>query len=119
MTVKARTHLVLDTLIFVAFAVTLVSGLILWFALGGGYQGGRNPAADGTVLLLNRWAWRDLHNWFGLAMGFLASLHLILHLPWIACHVKRLLGLGNPSRRGASRRVPGGNVTGETSCETP
>jgi hypothetical protein len=119
MTVKARTHLILDTLIFITFAVTLVSGLILWFALAGGYQGGRNPAAAGTVLLLNRWAWRDVHNWFGLAMGFLGALHLILHLPWVVCHVKRLLGLDRRSLRRAARPALEGGMTGDQACGTP
>jgi uncharacterized iron-regulated membrane protein len=100
MKVKAGTHFALDTLIFGLFVVVLVSGLVLWFVVpGGGYRGGSNPGYAGTLLTLSRFEWRDIHNWAGLAMGILAALHVVLHLPWITCQVKRLLGLTNGSRR--------------------
>jgi hypothetical protein len=101
MRVKAGTHFALDTLIFGLFVVVLVSGLVLWLALpGGGYQGGRNPNyATTTLLTLSRSELKDIHIWAGLAMGILAALHVVLHLPWITCQVRRLLGLTNGNRR--------------------
>jgi uncharacterized iron-regulated membrane protein len=99
MRVKARTHFVLDTVIFGLFVVVMVTGLVLWFVLpGGGYRGGRNPAYDAVLLTLTRFEWRNIHNWAGLAMGILAALHMVLHLPWIVCQVKRLLGITNNRR---------------------
>ena len=112
MTVKPRTHFVLDTLIFITFVVTMISGLVLWFALGSGYQGGRNPAAAEATLLMTRWMWRDVHNWFGLAMGVLAALHAVLHLPWIVCMVKRMLGL-DKGRRSRKAAPPGEGIPDE------
>ena len=111
MPVKPRTHLELDTVILVLFVVVMISGLVLWFVLpGGGYQGGRNPAGSGGDWLgLARTEWRDVHNWAGLVMGILATLHLVLHLPWIVCQVERLLGLTR-SRRRVPARVRTGDV---------
>jgi hypothetical protein len=90
MKVKPRTHLALDTVIFVLFVLTMLSGLVTWLALPGGFQGGRNPAYSANFLALSRDTWKDLHLWAGLAMGGLASLHLFLHLPWVKCQIERL-----------------------------
>lgn len=96
MTAKPRTNLAIDTLIFVLFVVVMVSGLVIWLVLDGGYQGGRNPAATSTFLALARSAWKDLHIWAGLSMGGLVTLHLALHLKWIKCTFERLF---KPARK--------------------
>jgi uncharacterized iron-regulated membrane protein len=96
--IKPKTQLIIDTIIFAAFVVVLVSGLVLFFAGdGGGYQGGRNPEAQSIILLLTRHDWKDLHNQAGLVMGGLVVFHLFLHIPWIVCQAKRLFGV--PLRR--------------------
>jgi hypothetical protein len=106
MKVKAGTHFALDTLIFGLFVVVLVSGLVMWLALpGGGYRGGRNPDYAATLLTLSRSELKDIHVWGGLAMGILAGLHVVLHLPWITCQVKRLLGLTSGNRRTRPEQV--------------
>jgi uncharacterized iron-regulated membrane protein len=103
MTIKPRTNLAIDMLIFVLFIVVMVSGLVMWLVLGGGYQGGHNPAATSTFLLLARNTWKDLHIWAGLAMGGMVALHLVLHLKWITCTVERLF---KPARKPSASCPP-------------
>ncbi len=103
MTVKPRTNLAIDTVIFVLFVVVMVSGLVMWLVLSGGYQGGRNPAAAATFLMLARDTWKDLHIWAGLAMGGMVTLHLVLHLKWITCSIERLF---KPSRKSSASCPP-------------
>jgi hypothetical protein len=83
---SARLNFSLDSLLFSAFLLANVSGLVLWLALpGGGYRGGRNP----FLLGLTRHDWSDLHWWAGLAMMVILTVHLALHWHWIVCVARR------------------------------
>jgi hypothetical protein len=44
----------LNLIIAVGFLLTAVSGLVLFFACSGGYQGGRNPRYAREILLWSR-----------------------------------------------------------------
>lgn len=95
---KARINYWVDVLIAVAFVLAGVSGVVLLVAGGGGgYRGGRNPAALRDVLFLSRTAWKDVHDWSGIAMMAGVLGHLVLHAKWIGCMTRNLL------RRGAKR----------------
>jgi hypothetical protein len=95
MHVKPRVHFTLDTLIFLAFALIVMSGLVQWLILPSGYQGGRHPEAVHEFFNLTRSSWKDIHKWAGVTMAALVSIHLLFHLPWITCQVKRLFGRAN------------------------
>jgi hypothetical protein len=98
--VRARVNFWIDVLIGLAFVVVAASGVVLLvMGSGGGYRGGRGPAGIREVLFLGRTAWRDLHDWSGIAMmaGILG--HLVLHARWIGCMSRNLF------RRAASRRA--------------
>jgi hypothetical protein len=96
--IRARINYGVDVLIAVAFLIAGVSGIVLLLAGGGGgYRGGRNPAALREVLFLSRTAWKDLHDWSGIAMMAGVMGHLLLHARWIGCMTRNLL------RRGARR----------------
>jgi hypothetical protein len=87
---QARINFSLDSLLFVAFFLTGLSGLVAWLVLpSGGYQGGRNPFFKATLLGLFRSEWNDLHLWAGLAMMAIVTIHLALHWQWIICTVRR------------------------------
>ena len=47
----------------ISFLVVALSGLILFFAGSGGYQGGRNPRFAQEVLGASRVLWKDIHDW--------------------------------------------------------
>lgn len=87
----ARINYWVDVLIAVAFVIAGVSGVVLFASeSGGGYQGGRNPAAIREVLFLSRTAWKGLHDWSGLAMMAGVLGHLVLHAKWIGCMTRNM-----------------------------
>ena len=88
---KARLNYFVDLIIAAGFVLTAVSGLVLFFAGSGGYQGGRNPRYLREVLLLSRFTWKALHDWGGMAMLGGVLLHLVLHWKWIVCMTRNLL----------------------------
>jgi hypothetical protein len=96
---KAKVNFVVDAMILIVFLVAAVTGLVLMTMPHGGYQGGRNPDFDATVLSLSRGEWNDLHVWSSLGMMAGIVVHLVLHWKWILCMVKRFLSIG---RRPAS-----------------
>ena len=88
---KARINYYVDIIIGISFAVVALSGMILFFAGSGGYQGGRNPRYAQEVLGVSRLLWKDLHDWGGIIMMGGVFLHLILHWKWIVCMTRNLL----------------------------
>lgn len=94
-----RLNFWLNSLLAAAFGLVNLSGLVVWLVLpGGGFRGGRNPAAHATLLALTRHQWQDLHLWAGLAMMGIVAVHLILHWPWLVCVARRY------ARSGACRQ---------------
>lgn len=81
---KTRINFWLDTLIFIAFLVTLVTGLTLWL----GPQGNHNHQAA-ILLGFSRRSWLNLHAWAGLGMIMGVLIHLALHLSWVTCIARR------------------------------
>jgi hypothetical protein len=59
--------------------IQLVSGIILWQVLPGGYRGG----ADGGTFLWARSTWVDIHTWSALVLAAIVIVHIILHWGWI------------------------------------
>jgi hypothetical protein len=86
MSIKPKWNLALDALIAVAFLGTAASGLVFFFDLAG-----HGSAAESW--LLNRDAWRSLHDWFGLAMIAGVGMHLLVHWKWIVGVTLRQVGL--------------------------
>jgi hypothetical protein len=98
--VRARVNFWVDVLIGVAFVAVAVSGVVLLvMGPGSGYRGGRGTDGIREVLFLGRTAWRDLHDWSGIAMMAGVLGHLVLHARWIGCMSRNLF------RKAASRRT--------------
>ena len=88
---KAKINYWIDVVIGVAFIVSAVSGLVIFFAgPSGGYQGGRNPEYTRQILLLTRDMWKSIHNWSSIAMIAGVGAHLIFHFNWIVCMTRNL-----------------------------
>jgi hypothetical protein len=94
---KAKLNFVVDAMILIAFLAATLSGVVLMTMPHGGYQGGRNPDFNATVLSLSRSEWNDLHVWGSLGMIAGIVVHLALHWRWILCMVKRFLKTGQDS----------------------
>jgi cytochrome b subunit of formate dehydrogenase len=88
---KARINYYVDIVIMISFVIAAVSGMILFFAGSGGYQGGRNPRYAQEVLGISRLLWKDLHDWGGIIMLAGVFLHLVLHWKWMVCMTRNLL----------------------------
>ncbi|MEW5958540.1 MAG: DUF4405 domain-containing protein [Chloroflexota bacterium] len=59
---QPRLNFLLDSLIFMAFVLTGLSGLGVWLILpAGGYRGGRNPYYHAALLGLTRSDWVEFH----------------------------------------------------------
>ncbi|HEY77459.1 MAG TPA: DUF4405 domain-containing protein [Thermoflexia bacterium] len=100
---KAKLNYLLDWVIGLAFALSTATGVVLWLAGSGGYQGGRNPAFRTTILGISRGTWSDLHIWVSLVLVAGVVAHFLLHWDWFVCMTKRLL---RPSRRKEREACP-------------
>ena len=87
---KAKLNYWIDVVIGLAFVLSALSGMVLFFAPSG-YQGGRNPFYGQTVLLLSTSTWSTLHTWGSLAMIAGVGAHLVLHWTWIVCMTRKML----------------------------
>ena len=90
MSIKGKINYWVDVAIGLAFVFSALSGLVLLFAPSG-YQGGRNPYYDQTVLLLSTHAWNTVHTWASIAMISGVGAHLVLHWNWIMCMSRRAI----------------------------
>ena len=87
---QARINFSLNSVLFVTFFLASLSGLLVWLLLpSGGYQGGRNPFYNATLLGLTRHGWNDVHLYAGLAMMAVFAVHLALHWNWLTCVARR------------------------------
>ena len=90
MSTKGKLRYIVDVLIGIAFVLSALSGLVLFFAPSG-YQGGRNPYYLQTVLLLSTHDWNTVHTWGSMAMIAGVGAHLVLHWNWMVGVTKKLL----------------------------
>jgi len=90
LTQQVRINFTLDSLMFVTFFLSGLSGLVAWLVLpSGGYRGGRNPFYGLTLLGLARHDWSDLHLWASLVLMAILLIHLVLHWQWLVCVIRR------------------------------
>jgi cytochrome b subunit of formate dehydrogenase len=106
---KSKMYYFIDLVIAVAFVVSALSGLVLFFAPSG-YEGGRNPYYGQTVLLLTTRAWSTLHTWGSMAMIAGVGAHLALHWPWLVAMTRRLARDLFKPRATAPRAQPEGEL---------
>lgn len=97
MSKKAKLNYAVDVVIGLAFILSALSGLVLFFAPSG-YQGGRNPYYLQPVLFLNTQTWDVLHTWSSIAMISGVGAHLVLHWNWMVCMTQKLLAGPKPAR---------------------
>ncbi len=95
---KAKVNYVVDIVIGIGFLFSAVSGIVLYFAPSGGFQGGRNPHYLSTVLGLGHHSWTELHNWSSFIMTAGVVGHFILHWNWLVCMTRNLFK-NKPSKR--------------------
>lgn len=84
---KVKINIMVDTIAFVFFLVSMASGLVLLLALpsGSGRFGFEN-----LFLGLSRHSWNGVHTLSSILFGFMVLVHLLLHLEWIGAIPKML-----------------------------
>ena len=84
-----RLNWILDAGVFFTALVAGLSGLYFLYVPVGGYQGGKNPLYDITILF-SRSTWDDLHLWGGVAMILIVTIHLLYHWDWVVSMTKKI-----------------------------
>ncbi|MBN1261628.1 MAG: DUF4405 domain-containing protein [Anaerolineae bacterium] len=95
---KVKMNYLLDSVIALAFLVSVLTGVVFLFAGDGGYQGGANAGFQTAILGISRWIWSDLHTWASLVMTAGVGLHVVFHWKWIVCVTKKMLPKPAPKK---------------------
>jgi hypothetical protein len=89
---------ILDAVVFVSGFIAGLSGIYFLYSPSGGFQGGRNPGYDETILF-DRHTWSDLHLWGSIAMIIAILIHVAYHWAWIKSMVTKVIN--SIGRRGS------------------
>jgi hypothetical protein len=84
---KTKTNLWLDTLLFILFVITVLTGLSLWLFLPEGRGSG-----ELSVLSLAHRTLKTVHEGTGVSILVVVCVHLALHWRWLLCIIKRRWG---------------------------
>lgn len=85
---QTRQNWQINAFLFVSAILASISGIYFLYFVNG-YQGGRNPLYDVTILF-TRQTWDLIHTWSGVAMIAIATLHIIIHWKWITSMSKKV-----------------------------
>ena len=77
---QARINFSLNSLLFIAFFLVSLSGLVAWLVLPGSGEAAVSPVGHG---------WNDIHLWTGLAMIVVLTVHFALHWNWLTFTARR------------------------------
>jgi len=88
---KPKVNYVIDFLAFISFIITALSGLVIKFFMPSGVRQGRFQ----EFLGVQKGAWSEVHDFFGILMIILVLVHFILHWDWIVCITKNILKSNN------------------------
>ncbi|MBI5958298.1 MAG: DUF4405 domain-containing protein [Chloroflexi bacterium] len=104
---QTRTNWLVDAALFASALAAMLSGVyFLYFP--NGYQGGRNPLYDVTVIF-SRATWGDVHTWGGVLMLLAVVIHFSIHWSWVKMMGKRIgkaaRGQAGPMSRGAKNNL--------------
>lgn len=108
---KAKVYFGLVAAMFLLGLGQAVSGFVLWLAFATGAGGGRHGGSgigESTFWALSRHTWIDIHDWVGVALLVVVTVHIVLHWKWIARMLR--LTLVHLEKKG------GGNSRLATTC---
>jgi hypothetical protein len=83
---KSKINYIVNFLALFFFVVTALSGLAIKFFVPSGVRQGRLQ----EFLGIQKNAWSEIHDWFGILLIVLVVIHLILHWDWIVCATKNI-----------------------------
>ncbi len=85
---RAKLNYGVDAVMGLAFLVSGVTGLVLFFFIPSGVRQGRYQEFLGMI----KEAWQEEHVIAGLVIVILGIVHLILHWDWVVSMTKRSVG---------------------------
>lgn len=84
---KQKINKIADSLMFVAFLVTIFSVIVM--------PGSGRGAGQTEFWGITKHAWVEIHSWSGAIMALLVVLHIILHWEFIAYSIKNIFKKNN------------------------
>lgn len=88
---RGTLNYMVDIIIGAAFLLSIFSGILLLFIpSGAGFKGGRSYESAVSILGMNRWVLKDIHNISSIIMAAGVLGHLILHWNWMVCMTRKL-----------------------------
>ena len=78
----------INAFLFMSAILASLSGIYFMY-FPEGYQGGRNPLYNVTILF-TRQTWDLVHTWTGVAMVMIAIVHLAIHWRWVKSMSKKV-----------------------------
>ncbi len=88
---KSMINYIVDMLMGVAFIITAITGLLIFFLMP--------PGNHNLFMGWGRHDWGLIHDWSGIAMFVLVALHFILHWNWMVCMTKNLFKKSKTCKR--------------------
>ena len=86
---QTRNNWLMGALVALSATLASLSGVYFLYLPSNGYQGGRNPYHNLTVLF-SRETWDLIHTWGGVIMIAAVLVHLALHWKWVAGMSKKV-----------------------------
>ena len=104
LTPKLRQNWWVDAGLGISAVLAVLSSIYFLIYPNPGYQGGRNPYYNAT-LIFSRQTWDLLHTWSGALLVMAALLHVIIHWTWIKGTVVRSWQVITKKRDGFGLRL--------------
>jgi len=82
--VKPKINYWIDVVMLIAFLITAITGIILFFMPSG------PKSSLSSFLGVIKHTWSSWHQWLGIAMIILAIVHFLLHWKWFIVMTKNL-----------------------------
>jgi len=92
---KLKLNYIVDVLMAVSFAITALTGLLMFIYFPSGVSRGGYQEFLGII----KHNWSAIHNLTGISMIFLVLIHLILHFKWLVNMTKIIFKRSNLNRK--------------------
>lgn len=104
LTPKLKKNWWIDASLGITAVLAVLSSIYFLIYPVSGYQGGRNPFYNKT-LIFSKTTWDLLHTWTGVLMIFAALVHIIIHWNWIIGTISRTWQVLTNKRDGFGARL--------------
>ncbi len=104
LTTKLKKNWWIDASLGITAVLAILSSIYFLVYPVSGYQGGRNPYYNKT-LIFSKATWESLHTWGGILMILAALVHIIIHWNWIISTISRTWQVLMKKRDGFGTRL--------------